>query len=192
MERVDVATDQIGFPDGDEGGPAAAPSLGTSGCRAPGRDRRSRSSGRALPFLPGPSKIRRCASPARIAASAVGSTPLGCRSSCCPKTERAPRPVPSFRRHKRGDNQIDRTRVLEVRIQSPPAVSQANFRIAAAGSTQIAFSAWRVPPSCRCGVDRAAPRRLRQPGAGARAGSTLCAGCVDAPKRPGLGTEIDR
>ena len=27
-------------------------------------------------FLPGPSKIRRCASPARIAASAVGSTPL--------------------------------------------------------------------------------------------------------------------
>jgi len=124
MERVDVATDQIGFPDGDEGGPAAAPSLRPSGCRAPGRDRRSRSPGRALPFLPGPSKIRRCASPARIAASAVGSTPLGCRSSCCPKTERAPRPVPSFRRHKRGDNQIDRTRVLEVRIQSPPAVSQ--------------------------------------------------------------------
>ena len=27
-------------------------------------------------FLPGPSKIRRCAAPARIAASAVGSTPL--------------------------------------------------------------------------------------------------------------------
>ena len=79
-----------------------------------------------------------------------------------------------------------------VRIRFPPAVSQANFRIAAAGSTRIAFSAWRVPPSCRCGVDRAAPRRLRQPGAGTRAGSTLCAGCVDAPKRPGLGTEIYR
>jgi len=47
-------------------------------------------------------------------------------------------------------------------------VSQANFRIAAAGSTRIAFSAWRVPPSCKCGMDRAAPRRLRQPGAGAR------------------------
>ena len=109
-----------------EGGPAAAPSLRPSGCRAPGRVRRARSPGRALPFLPGPSKIRRCASPARIAASAVGSTPLGCRSSCCPKTERTPRPVPSFRRHKRGDNQIDRTRVLEVRIQSPPAESRAN------------------------------------------------------------------
>jgi hypothetical protein len=50
MERVDIATDQIGFPDGDEGGPAAAPSLRPSGCRAPGRDRRARSPGRASPF----------------------------------------------------------------------------------------------------------------------------------------------
>jgi hypothetical protein len=33
-----------------EGGPAAAPSLRPSGCRAPGRDRRARSPGRALPF----------------------------------------------------------------------------------------------------------------------------------------------
>ena len=32
-----------------------------------------------------------------------------------------------FRRHKRGDNQIDRARVREVRIQSPPAESQTNF-----------------------------------------------------------------
>jgi hypothetical protein len=74
MEWVDIATDQIGFPDGDhdvpavhsrgrhftaaarmaarriEGGPAAAPSLRPSGCRAPGRDRRAQSPGRALPF----------------------------------------------------------------------------------------------------------------------------------------------
>ena len=50
IERVDIATDQIGFPDGNEGGPAAAPSLRTRGCRAPGRDRRARSPGRALPF----------------------------------------------------------------------------------------------------------------------------------------------
>jgi len=33
-----------------EGGPAAAPSLRPSGCRAPGRDRRAQSPGRALPF----------------------------------------------------------------------------------------------------------------------------------------------
>jgi hypothetical protein len=33
-----------------EGEPAAAPSLRPSGCRAPGRDRRARSPGRALPF----------------------------------------------------------------------------------------------------------------------------------------------
>jgi hypothetical protein len=46
------------------------------------------------------------------------------RASCCPKTERAHRPVPSIRRHKTGDKQIDRARVLEVRIQSPPAKSQ--------------------------------------------------------------------
>ena len=36
----------------------------------------------------------------------------------------AHRPIPSVRRHKRGDNQIDRARVLEVRIHLPPAKSQ--------------------------------------------------------------------
>jgi len=45
----------------------------------------------------------------------------------CPETERAHRPVPSIRRHKRGDNHIDRARVLEVRIQSPPVESQRTF-----------------------------------------------------------------
>jgi hypothetical protein len=50
MERVDIATEQIGFPDGAEGGPAVAPSLRATGCRAPGRDRRARSPIRALQF----------------------------------------------------------------------------------------------------------------------------------------------
>ena len=36
-------------------------------------------------------------------------------------------PSASIRRHTMGDNQIDRVCVLEVRIQSPPAESRANF-----------------------------------------------------------------
>ena len=88
-------TDQIGFPDGDKVGPAAVPSLLPSGCRAPGRDRRARSPGRALPFSSRTKQIRRCASPARIAASAVGSTPPTSTAFVwqgCWKNERDPRP----------------------------------------------------------------------------------------------------
>jgi hypothetical protein len=128
MEWVDIATDQIGFPDGDEGGPAAAPSLRPSGCRAPGRDRPAWSPVERCRFLPGPRKIRRCASPTRIVASAVGSTPLRCRALYCPKTERAHRPVPSTRRHKRATTRLTAPeRVLEVRIHLPPAVSPRTF-----------------------------------------------------------------
>ena len=76
------------------------------------------------------------------------------RSGRCPKTERAPRPVPSFRRHKRGDNQIDRTRVLEVRIQSPPADSQSlpGFLLPVSKSRQLPRRA-RARPAGTVGRD---------------------------------------
>ena len=76
MERVDIATDQIGFSDSDEGDrlrplrSAQAVAVHQDGIGGRGHPvERCR-------FLPEPSKIRRCASPARIAASAIGSTPL--------------------------------------------------------------------------------------------------------------------
>jgi hypothetical protein len=49
----------------------------------------------------------------------------------------AHRPVPSFRRHKRGDNQIDRARVLEVRIQPAPGES-----LQTSGSSRAVAGRW--------------------------------------------------
>src|SRR5689334_22416178 len=44
------------------------------------------------------------------------------------------RPVQATGREKRGDDQIYRARVLEVRIHSPPAESRMNFRFLSGGA----------------------------------------------------------
>ena len=58
---------------------------------------------------------------------------------------------------KRGDRQIDRARVLEVRIHSPPAESHANFRFL----SDAALAQGRREDRIRHGYGRGAARTER-------------------------------